>query len=123
MLDPTDLRKVVNAAKHELEQAMLYPSNSEVIRFRQQLAQDIAKALPACFPETIHAIVARAVQPLIGVVVSRLVIEGVQRAVLPLADEVARLRKVIEQDSEGDNWWKRGRDPDQKPDPEDGEAG
>ena len=123
MLDPTDLRKVVDMAKRELEQAMLFPADSEVIRFRQKLAHDIAKELPACFPETIHAIVARAVQPLIGVVVSQLVIDGVQRAILPLADEIARLRHVIEQDSEGDNWWKRGRDPDQKPDPEDGEAG
>jgi hypothetical protein len=123
MLDPTDLRKIVDITKRELEKAMLYPSDSTVRCFRQQLAQDIAKALPACFPETIHAVIARSVEPALSEVVSRLVVEGVERAIRPLAEEVARLRRSIEQDSEHDTWWKRGSDADQQPDPPNGEGG
>jgi hypothetical protein len=122
MLDPRDLRKIVDATKHELEQAMLHPSDSEVIRFRQHLAQDIAKALPVCFPETIHAIIGRSVESVLSEVMARIMSEGIERAIRPLTAEVARLRRFIADDSEGDNWWRRGRGPDEEPDPDDGEA-
>jgi hypothetical protein len=122
MLDPKDLRRVVDATKHEVLQAMLFPTDSEVIRFQQQLAQEIAKALPVCFPETIHAIIGRSVESVLSEVMARTVSEGIERAIRPLAEELARIRHFIADDNESDNWWRNGRGPDQEPDPEDGEA-
>lgn len=122
MLDPTDLRKVVDTTKKELERAMLFPADSEVIRFRQKLAHDIAKELPVCFPETIHTIIGRSVESVLSEVMARTMSEGIERAIRPLAEEIARLRRFIADDSETDNWWRRGRGPDEEPDPDDGEG-
>jgi len=122
MLDPKELRLVVDTAKRELEKAMLFPTDSKVVRFRQRLAQDIGKALPACFPETIQTIIPRSVQPALREIISPLVSEGVEQAIRPLAEEVAPLRRFIEGDSESDNWWRHGPGPDQDPDPQDREA-
>ncbi len=122
MLDPEEFRKVVDTVKHELEETTLCPADSEVTHFRQQLAQDIAKALPDYCSETVHTVIVRSFQPLLTLVLSRAMAGAVEQAMRPLTEELARLRRFIEADSESDNWWRRDRDPDQEPDPDDGQA-
>ena len=93
-----DKTKLVDTAKHELEDATI--SRPEWARdlSNRNFGRTGTKAIPQSFLDAILEVIAKSIEQALADVMARCVGEGVERAIRPLAQEIALLRIAIDHD-------------------------
>lgn len=98
MSETTDKRKIADAYKQQLEEASFSSPDCGINRPSYRSGDRATLAIPKPFLDAILEVVALSIERALATVMTRCVDEGVERAIRPLAEELALLRVAFDHD-------------------------